>query len=385
MYQKLIYTAWLLCLGCALMGQHIETVSLTSEVLDQEREIMIYTPIGYEQFLHKYYHVVFVFDAQNREFFDYTHALLSLMGDPSREFIVVGIKAYLDTTQQYGRNNDFLPVLNSPLAQKRYGAYAGNADNFRSFIATEVVPYIEENYRTRGYRTAVGHSLGASFLLATVTQEPELFQNYLAISPNLAYDDQRLAKAILQFDFDQLPAHSFLYMSHADEGVHYWQHWKAPQEHVQAFLRDTLDSEKVTVAIENFPQENHRTTFPPSLQAACKQYLGQVYGQQENILSSTVEEVTIEVNVPNKKDELYIAGNQTGLGNWNPGKVRLEKISDYKRAITLKLQTPAQFKFTRGNWQTEAEVADGYMQNLIILPESGKKYEFEVIGYVDRM
>ncbi|MEO1417678.1 MAG: carbohydrate-binding module family 20 domain-containing protein, partial [Bacteroidota bacterium] len=104
-----------------------------------------------------------------------------------------------------------------------------------------------------------------------------------------------------------------------------------------------------------------------------------------NILSSTVEEVTIEVNVPNKKDELYIAGNQVGLGNWNPGEVRLEKISDYKRAITLKLQSPAQFKFTRGNWQTEADVADGYMQNLMILPESGKTYEFEVIGYVDRM
>ncbi|MEO0640306.1 MAG: hypothetical protein AAFY70_11310, partial [Bacteroidota bacterium] len=52
------------------------------------------------------------------------------------------------------RKKIIVPVLTSARAQKRYGAYAGNSENFRSFIKTDIVPYIEENYRTRGYRTA---------------------------------------------------------------------------------------------------------------------------------------------------------------------------------------------------------------------------------------
>jgi len=62
---------------------------------------------------------------------------------------------------------------------------------------------------------------------------------------------------------------------------------------------------------------------------------------------------TIKAIVPNKDDIVYIAGNQSSLTNWN-SIFRLEKISDYERKITVPLHFPAKFKFTRGNWDSEA-------------------------------
>lgn len=61
---------------------------------------------------------------------------------------------------------------------------------------------------------------------------------------------------------------------------------------------------------------------------------------------------TITVTVPNKDDVVYIAGNQLSVTNWYPY-VQLDKVSDYERSISLPLHYPAQFKFTRGNWDTE--------------------------------
>lgn len=66
----------------------------------------------------------------------------------------------------------------------------------------------------------------------------------------------------------------------------------------------------------------------------------------------------IKVSVPNHTDEVYITGNQDPLGNWNPGKIKLNKTSAYEREISLDLTFPAEFKFTRGGWDTE-----GYTSN----------------------
>src|SRR6056297_850532 len=69
------------------------------------------------------------------------------------------------------------------------------------------------------------------------------------------------------------------------------------------------------------------------------------------IYSQTTQ--TIKVIVPNKTDEVYITGNQESLGNWNPNSIKMDKVSDYERRLTLELAFPAEFKFTRGSWNSE--------------------------------
>ena len=55
----------------------------------------------------------------------------------------------------------------------------------------------------------------------------------------------------------------------------------------------------------------------------------------------------------------------------------MKKISESEREIVLKIQSPAQFKFTKGSWDTELRVVGTY-NNVIIKPELKKEYEFEI-------
>lgn len=100
------------------------------------------------------------------------------------------------------------------------------------------------------------------------------------------------------------------------------------------------------------------------------------------LFSDETYNVTFVVKVPNKTDEVYITGNQVELGNWNPNKIKLDKKSAYERTITLKLHTPAKFKFTKGNWDNQAEVVGIEKGNNISLEENLKnntktKYEIK--------
>ena len=56
----------------------------------------------------------------------------------------------------------------------------------------------------------------------------------------------------------------------------------------------------------------------------------------------------------------------------------MKKTSDYERSIVLKVQSPAQFKFTKGSWDTELQVIGTY-NNLTINPVIKKEFEFEIM------
>jgi predicted alpha/beta superfamily hydrolase len=65
------------------------------------------------------------------------------------------------------------------------------------------------------------------------------------------------------------------------------------------------------------------------------------------------EKTVIQLKVPNKDDVVYISGNQPALGSWDYDEIKMYKISDYYRMIALKLEYPAEFKFTRGSLDSE--------------------------------
>jgi hypothetical protein len=195
--------------------------------------------------------------------------------------------------------------------------------------------------------------------------------------------ENKLSKALTSFDFTKIKKPTFIYLSNANEGIEYWKQWKPAREQVYSFFKDSLTEKNITVEIGNFPDNNHWSTFPPSLNKALEFYFKSIKDMQYSGLSKDENEVTIRVKVPKKEDTIYITGNQTNLADWNPEKIKMKKISDYKREITLKLKSPAQFKFTRGNWDSVANVVGTY-GNVIIKPELKKAFDFEIENYVDR-
>lgn len=107
-------------------------------------------------------------------------------------------------------------------------------------------------------------------------------------------------------------------------------------------------------------------------------------------MTKDIYRTTIKVSVPNQEDVVHIAGNQKNLTDWN-SVLKLKKVSDYEREITLDLHFPAVFKFTRGTWQSEGIVKgnetlvdDEYYKVLQIdLDWDGRT--FEIINWRDRL
>jgi hypothetical protein len=58
----------------------------------------------------------------------------------------------------------------------------------------------------------------------------------------------------------------------------------------------------------------------------------------------------------------------------------MAKVSDYYREIKLKLRSPAEFKFTKGTWETGAIVENNYTK-IIISPKENKKYSFKIESF----
>ena len=69
-------------------------------------------------------------------------------------------------------------------------------------------------------------------------------------------------------------------------------------------------------------------------------------------------EVTLTVTIPENSGDVYITGNQTSIGSWNPQKIKLDKTNETTRQITFKTYPDLRFKFTRGSWETEG-IIDG--------------------------
>lgn len=223
-----------------IFGQNIarvENVKIQSKALNQEREILIYTPVDYDWRTNEYFNVIYVFDSQNREFFDYTSAIVSFLTGGNQSFIVVGISSPYNEKLDYSRSNDLLPALETEDSKKRYGKYSGNAENFLNYVSSEVITYINSNYRTLDHNIAVGHSLGASFILYSLLEKPNLFENYIAISPNLAYDNDKLGKELFDFEYKKIKNQTFIYLSNANEGIEYWKEWKPARDKVYSFFQ----------------------------------------------------------------------------------------------------------------------------------------------------
>lgn len=163
-----------------------EQHQLVSLVLGDTREINVWLPPGYEDG-REIGAVIYLLDGAADQDFPHIAGLgqLGALSWTYETFIIVGI-------QTKNRQRDLAP---EPLDERFIEGFpqSGRADEFRRFIATEVRPFIEARYRP-GKRTALmGESLAGLFVADTLLERPELFDDYVAISPSLWWDAGRLA------------------------------------------------------------------------------------------------------------------------------------------------------------------------------------------------
>ena len=171
-----------------------KSVIIRSEVLNEERILNIYLPKGHHPNSHQQHPVVYLLDGSADEDFIHVAGLTRFGNFPWVNMpgcIVVGI-ANVD------RERDF--TFPSTLEKdKKVLPNSGGSGKFIQFLEKELQPFIQENYSKSGTTILVGRSLGGLLATEVLFKKPELFANYVILSPSLWWDDHSLLKQLLKF------------------------------------------------------------------------------------------------------------------------------------------------------------------------------------------
>jgi len=153
-------------------------ISVYSHVLGEERTLLIDLPTEYD-FTQSRFPVLYLLDGLAN--FQHAAATVDFLARNGRipQMIVVGIT-------NAARTRDFTPTHIDDQES------SGGGDEFLQFVGKELIPYIDERYRTQPFRALFGHSLTGMFTIYTMLAEPDLFGGYIAASPYLEYDDGRV-------------------------------------------------------------------------------------------------------------------------------------------------------------------------------------------------
>jgi predicted alpha/beta superfamily hydrolase len=145
-----------------------ETVVIPSTVMREDRRVMVSLPESYGR-TSSGYPVLFLLDGSSH--IVHGAALVQYLVT-ARNRIPEMIVVALPNTN---RNRDMTP--------------GPGAVQFQKYLVEELIPWVEQKYRTVPERVVVGHSLSGSFVVHTLLNRPALFSGYVAASaPLWRYD-----------------------------------------------------------------------------------------------------------------------------------------------------------------------------------------------------
>jgi len=206
-----------LAAGLAVAGEPItigEALTIQSEIMGEERTILVSTPPGYNQGQEPY---IVLYMTDGRTHLIHTRGTVDVLSRSGMmpQLIIVAV-------ENTDRTRDLSPTrvdIEENDGRVREYPTSGGAPKFLDFFEQELIPYIDSNYRTLPYRVFAGHSFGGLFALSTLFTRPELFDAVLAVSPSLRWDEEyptRMAE-ILFAEQEDLDATLFVAMANEEE------------------------------------------------------------------------------------------------------------------------------------------------------------------------
>lgn len=158
-----------------------------SQIIDDDFYMYISLPDDYDK-SDKKYPVMYLLDGDVAFGMAASIARYLQFGNTIPELIIVGIGyGALKKNEGNMRSRDYT------ISSKRGRSGTGGAPRFREVLKEELIPYIENTYRTNpDDRTINGYSLGGLFAIYTLFTEPGLFNRYIIGSPHLSWDEYRI-------------------------------------------------------------------------------------------------------------------------------------------------------------------------------------------------
>ena len=241
-----------------------EKRTIVSEHLKETRTYRIYLPPSYELSENMQYRVLYLLDGDNSKFHEATGIIQSMNSVANLkmqipELIIVAI-------ENIDRMRDFTPSRSISYKghenQKAFGS-SGGAGHFAAFLKEELIPQIDQGFRTNGENILVGHSLGGLFALYCFLEHPTLFTQYLLIDPSWSWDHSFILKQAAAILPKNRYRQSRLYIALAHTPEENQFNRQAAKEFVNLIQQHTAGT--VTSKIKYFEEEKHLTLPVPAL------------------------------------------------------------------------------------------------------------------------
>jgi len=263
--KQLLLLLFVACsMAFASIGQETTPINLGfSEIIPSaemgvDQQVNIYLPGGYNPDSASIYPVIYLLDGGIDEDFIHIAGLVQFSSfswvNYLQSSILVGI---VSTDRKRDLTFKASPDFKWPEWLKGYSeAYkdAGGSGKFMNYIEKELQPYIESHYKTNGTKTLIGQSLAGLFATEILLKKPNLFQNYIIMSPSLWWDNESLLQqaTTLLLSLPETPLN--IYVAVGKEG-------KAMEDDAKNLAKVIRKTKKKNTVIhfEFLPKEDHGT------------------------------------------------------------------------------------------------------------------------------
>ena len=227
---------------------------IRSSVYGDEQVIAVRLPKGYAEAPERTWPVVYVLDGGPDQDFQMMAGLAAEAeySGSFEPFILIGV-------QTENRRRQLTPPETVPGRTEtltKGTLVPGGAPVFRDYLTRDVMPWAQARYRT-GRSVVLGASLAGLFVLDTFLDRPEMFDDYVAITPSLWWDDGRIANEAAADLARHQPSDRRLYLTMADEGYR----TQANLDIVVAALEKGAPAGLGWTYIDRSGSEEHRTMY----------------------------------------------------------------------------------------------------------------------------
>jgi uncharacterized protein len=231
--------------------------TIKSAILAENRTLNIYLPEGYND--NQKYPVIYLLDGSANEDFLHIVGLVQFFNMTFKmpKTIIVGIA-------NVNRKRDFTFPAKIEEFKKMHPITGGSA-KFIDFIEKELLPYIKANYKINDTSYLLGQSLGGLVATEILLKKPDLFTNYIIVSPSLWWDDEALLKEAPPLLARQKDTKKWVYISVGTEG-------KEMEEGAAGLVKALKSSGKKNMKVDfvPLPKETHATILHNSIYEAFK-------------------------------------------------------------------------------------------------------------------
>lgn len=188
--------------------------------------------------------------------------------------VIVGIGYETDAPFDPARHYDYtLPVPVSELPLHPEGGKwpeQGGADAFLTFVDEELKPAIERHFPIdRSRQTIFGHSLGGLFVLHTLFTKPQSFQNFVAGSPSLHWNERFLLEEERRFSARALQENLGVRVLLAVGELEKTHHSRI-NERVRELVERLEELSGIAVTHKEFAGEDHVSVLPVLISQAVR-------------------------------------------------------------------------------------------------------------------